>query len=148
MEKVIRYKANDGSEWDSAGPCEARDEMIREVDAAMKLLKPTPNDCNWKGYVQQSEAAVTQCKELLYAIANREGVLKWWIDGQKREHGKTDSDFIYRVHASWFGRMLDGGHEPLGSAYGRLCSIDDKFREWNQPYYASHPEQGEMICVG
>ena len=148
MEKVIRYKANDGSEWDSAGPCEARDEMIREVDDAMKLLKPTPDECNWKGYVQQCRFSVARCKADLYEVAKQEGVLKWWIDSQKNDHGKNDVQLINEVHPSWFGRMLDGGHAPLSDAYHRLCCIDSEFREWNQPYFANNPQDAEMVCVG
>jgi len=148
MQVVTRYKANDGSEWQSEDDCKSRDSMIAEVALAMSTLKATPTDCNWKGYVQQDANTVKRCKETLFAIANREGVLKWWIDRQKQEHGKTDADLICNTHASWFGRMLDGGHDPLGRAYSRLCAIDADSREWNQPYYAMNPGEGEMVCVG
>lgn len=148
MQVVTRYKANDGSEWQSEDDCKFRDSMIAEVNVAMSVLKATPTECNWKGYIQQDASAVKRCKEILFAIANREGVLKWWIDRQKQEHGKTDADLIGSTHASWFGRMLDGGHDPLWSAYSRLCAIDKDNREWNQPYCATNPGEGEMVCVG
>jgi hypothetical protein len=122
--------------------------MITEVNRAMSLLKETPKECNWKGYVQQNATAVIRCKEMLFAIANQEGVLKWWIDRQKQDHGRSDFDLIHTTHASWFGRMLDGGHDPLGRAYSRLCSIDDQNREWNQPYFALNPSEGVPVCVG
>lgn len=147
MEIVTRFKANDGSEWNTETECRAQDAMIVEVAAALAQLKPTPTDCNWDGYVQQNSAAVTRCKEMLYKIANRDGVLKWWLDSQKKNHNKTDADLI-RCHPSYFGRMLDGGHAPLSKAYIRLCCIDDAQREWNQPFYAINPDKGVMKCVG
>jgi hypothetical protein len=76
-------------------------------------------------------------REQLFAIANQDGVLKWWIDDQKKK-GQTDAELI-ACHPSWFCRMLDGGHAPLDRAYNRLCCIDEQNREWNQPYFAMNP---------
>lgn len=122
--------------------------MISEVNAALSALKATPRESNWKGYAQQDASAVKRCKEMLFAIANREGILKWWIDRQKQEHGKADEDLIGNTHASWFVRRLDCKHDPLRIAYLRLCAIDADNREWEQPYYAINPGEGEMVCVG
>lgn len=148
MKVETRFVANDGSEWKEEIQCLLRDRMISEVNEAMMELKPTPTECNWKGFIQQDPRAVLRCKSRLYDIANKEGVLKWWIDGQKQNHGKTDKDLIVDTHPSWFGRMLDGGHAPLSNAYSRLCAIDSGCREWNQPYYAANPGTGEPVCVG
>lgn len=147
MRAIKRYQAVDDSEWETAEEAEARDRMVADVTDALSELKPTPDECNWNGYVQQDPDAIQRCREKLHAIANAEGVLKWWIDDQKQSWGKTDADII-ALHPTWQGRMLDGGHVPLSRAYSRLCAIDEEGREWNQPYYAVNPEKGENICAG
>jgi hypothetical protein len=144
MKTKIKFVANDGSEWDDENSAHFREDMVASVDAALSLLKPVPNDCNWKGYVQQDADAVRKVKTMLFNIANQKGVLKWWIDSQKREHGQTEAELI-DAHPSWFGRMLDGSHRPLERAYGRLCCIDDQDREWNQPYFVTHPEESGLF---
>lgn len=148
MEVVTRYKAADGREFQSRDECIKRDELIKEVNTIMGSLKPTPDKLNWEGYVQQDKQTVLSVRSSLYRIANRPGVLADWIKSQKMDHGKTDGDLV-NAHPSWFGRMLDGGHEPLGDAYSRLCCIDSENREWNQPYYAMNTTADRtMICVG
>lgn len=148
MQTITKYRALDGSEWNTAADCIARDNLVAEVKLAMSVLKPTPTDMNWGGYVQQKPVDVRYCKEKLYEIANQEGILRSWIDRQKNEYGKTDKDLIEDTHPSWFGRMLDGGHRPLANAYSRLCCIDSEFREWEQPYYANNPGEGKLVQVG
>jgi hypothetical protein len=125
-----------------------RENMIGAVAGAINTLKNRPSDPNFEGYIQQDEEQVMECKKLLFSIANTEGVLKWWIDKQIKNRGKTNCDLIKNCHPSWFGRMLDGGHQPLNQAYHRLCCLDDKFREWNQPYFAMNPGTGKRVCVG
>ena len=147
MKTVTRYEASDGSIWSSVRDAEFRERLIEDVKAAMSGLKPYPSESNWNGYVQQCPNAVQLCKEKLHRIANVEGVLKWWFDSQKVDHGKTDKDLI-ACHPSWPARMLEGSHGPLSSAYHRLMRIDDSSREWNQPYYADNPGTGKDVCVG
>ena len=148
METVTRYKAEDGSEWQLREDAEKRDAMVKECNSAMAYLKDQPDDLNWEGYIQQDYAAIESVKACLFQIANQDGVLKWWIDDQKNTHGKTQNQFIFNTHPSWFGRMLDGGHGPLAKAYHRLCCIDDQNREWNQLYFAINPSKGKQVCVG
>ncbi len=147
MEKITKYRANDGSEWSTKLSAAMREDMIIQVQGAMKNLKDHPTDLNWDGYVQHSEESVVECKKSLFSIANKEGVLAGWIEDQMKSHGKTTDDLIYNSHPSWFGRMLDGAHTPLMRAYGRLCRIDDLCREWNQPYFVSNPP-ADASCVG
>lgn len=148
MRAITQYQADDGSKWDSRSKCLARDEMISEVVQATLFLKPVPLTCGWNGYVQHSRDSILSYKRALYKIANREGVLKYAIDMQKNDHGKTDELLITQAHSSWFERFLDGDHGPLSRAYGRLSRIDEQDREWNQPYFAMNPGTGEDICVG
>jgi len=147
MEQITKYKANDGSEWDSLAGALNREDMIVSVGCAMMNLKDTPSDLNWDGYIQHSEESLAECKRDLFSIVNQERVLAGWIEDQMKSHGKTTDDLIYNCHPSWFGRMLDGAHTPLTRAYGRLCCIDDLCREWNQPYFVSNTPKN-AVCVG
>ena len=148
MKTITKYVADDGSEWGDEFAAKNRESLVLAVRDAMTFLKPTPNDLNWEGYVQQTPTLVLQCKCNLFAIANQDGILKCWIDRQKNDHGKTEEDLIVDCHPSWFGRILDGSCRPLETAYGRLCCIDEKCREWNQPYFALNPSKGRDVCVG
>lgn len=140
MYTKTKYVAKDGSEWENEEGALNRENLIDEVNKIMQELKPTPTKLNWKGYIQQNPSVVESVKRKLYNIANRDGILKWWLDYQKTEHGNTDESLI-KCHPSWFCRMLDGSHTPLDKAYSRLWCIDDNCREYNQPYYALHPEE-------
>jgi hypothetical protein len=147
MRTITKYQANDGSEWVKQDDCIKREQMIRDVDGAMSCLRDHPTERGWEGYILHDKEALVQCKAMLFKISNTEGILKWWIDGQKADHGKVDSDFL-ETHPSWFCRMLDGGHSPLSSAYNRLQCIDDELREWNRPFYAGHGKgQGKMVEI-
>jgi hypothetical protein len=147
MKKVTRYEAKDGSEWKTAEEAGFRDGLVGLCDVALSELKPTPKDCNWEGYVQQDADALFRTREKLFVIANQDGVLKWWIDSQKSDHGKTDYQLTHETHPSWFGRMLDGEHGPLDRAYWRMCCIDGQGREWNQPYFAKNtPENAKCVA--
>jgi hypothetical protein len=145
MKIVTRYKADDGTEYVDEASALARDEVIRQVDSVMSLLAPVPTELNWEGYIQQDEAVVRAVRERLYALVDQRGVLQWWLDKQ-RAMGSTNGHLIHVTHPSYFCRMLDGGHQPLDIAYTRLWCIDKQFREWNQPYFAQHPEEGKPIC--
>ena len=148
MKQINKWQAEDGSEWTTREKCAKRDAMIDDVDVAMCALKPHPSDSGWEGYVQHTPDTVMACKRRLFNIANQEGVLKWWIDKQKKDYGKTDKSLIEECHASWFCRMLDGTHMPLDRAYSRLHCIDEQLREWEQPYFAVNQGSGKNICVG
>lgn len=148
MKTITKYRSEDGSEFSTKDKAIERDKLIVDVKSIMAKLKPVPPECNWDGYVQQEPSVIQEVKERLFEIADREGILKWWIDDQFSKHGKTHSDLITQCHASWFSRMLDGGNAPLSNAYDRLCLIDENLREWNQPYFALNPDKGEQICRG
>lgn len=90
MERVVRFKANDGTEWALREQALERDSLTVRCDSAMRKLKPTPDDPNWEGFIQQDPDVVLRVKGELFAIANVEGILKWWIDRQKQDHGKTE----------------------------------------------------------
>lgn len=147
-QQITKWKAADGSEWSSQEKADERELLILAVQIAMKPLGDRPNlpNCgfdNGGGYVQHDPASVVRARLDLYEIAK--GPLGWWIKEQKEKHGQTDYSLAVEVHVSWHQRMLDGGCDPLERAYGRICCIDDKYREWGQPFFGMNPDKGKQV---
>lgn len=147
-QQITKWKAADGSEWTSQDKADERELLILAVKEAMKPLGDKPNlpGCEFEnggGFVQHDPANVVRARLDLYEIAK--GPLGWWIRDQKEIHGKTDYALAVEIHVSWHLRMLDGGCDPLERAYGRIACIDDKHREWGQPFFGMNPEKGKQV---
>ena len=139
MKQIVRYEADDGSVWTTEGDARQRDILIALCSAAVSCLKPHPESSGGMTFVQQDAAVVASVRESLFEIANRPGVLQATIASAASRLGKTFREMARDVDPSWFGRMLDGAHEPLAHAYLRLMCIDANNREWEQPYFARNP---------
>lgn len=145
---IQKWKSADGAEWDSEEHADQRDRLCEAVRLAMLPLgdKPSLPACgfeNGAGYVQHTAAVVEQVKLRVFEVAKEK--LAWWLDSQKRDHGKTDYELAVVTHPSWHVRMLDGSCQPLESAYGRLSCIDKLNREWGQPFFALNPTEGKQV---
>lgn len=144
---IQKWRASDGSEWNSQAAADERDSIMAQVSEAMRPLGERDSRMmNGDGFIQHDEASVIRAKLAIHAIA-KAGPLKWWIDEQIMKHGKTDKFLALDIHPGWQGRMLDGGCEPLERAYRRFCCIDASNREWQQPYYAANPGTGKQLCL-
>lgn len=135
--KITMYEANDGTQFDCLDLARAHDMLCNAVVDATARLSPVPkgdfgNDR--RGYLQQDPAAVLEVKVRLVEIAAGIG-MRWFKEHLAEAHG---------IHPmSVAGRFMDdGAPEPLARAWGRLQRIDDKGREWEQPYFALNPEEG------
>jgi len=140
------WEADDGSRWDDAAAARKRDDLIKEVDAAMRPLgkRHRGKGCDFEnggGYVQHKPSAVAEARANLLVPTRR--VLAWWFEDQMKRFKKDPSG----ADPSWFCRMLDGGHAPLDRAWSRLMCIDAKGREWGQPYYATHPDAATQVEI-
>ena len=143
MKPITVYEANDGSRWDDPNKASERDSLIHEIYLIMAPLPEVKDDAsrfaNGNGYVQRDAVIVERVRADLLVPTKR--ILKWWWDGQMKDHGKEPVD----AHPSWYLRILDGTAAPLERAWSRLCCIDKSYREWGQPFYAAHPEKGEQV---
>lgn len=142
------YKAADGSRWDTEEKAIERERLLAAVAHAMAPLGETPNlpGCRFEnggGFLQHEPEAVRSVRLALWELTRKP--LGWWIKGQIENHGRTEEQLATECHPSWFGRMLDGSCPPLERAWGRIMCIDDRCREWGQPYYASHPEEAKQV---
>lgn len=143
MKERVIYVADDGARFDTKSAARARDALICEVAKAMKPLGPEINDphlhfANGHGYVQHDVAKVAEARANIMPITRR--LLASWFKDQLQRHKRDPGD----AHPSWFCRMLDGEHRPLDKAWTRLWRIDAQGREWGQPYFADHPNEGDQ----
>ncbi len=143
MRQVPRWEANDGSIWKYEKDAKARDSLIKSMSWFDKLLPPAKDEtCRFStghGFVQRNASVVKKAKEKLIMLTEKQ--IPEWFKTQREKH-KTD---FTKVHSSWFLRMIEGNAPPLSHAWLRLGCIDDRYREWGQPYYASHPDKGEQV---
>jgi hypothetical protein len=140
VNKITKYEAIDGRLFNCEQECKDWDSHILEVRAIIDLLAPLPEEkgCNFSngdGYVQQKKPIVEHAIRAIVRIA-------------KTDLGVNKKDFLenpFGYRHSIIGRYIDdGGDLHLYRAWSRFMCMDDQFREWGQPYYASHPHEGKQ----
>jgi hypothetical protein len=140
MEAVTKYKANDGSLWDSESAATERDELIKEVNAAMAPLgERNEAMSDGKGWVQHQLETVLRAKDAIIGIVRARKVIP--EDVLQGRAGRAIHPF------SIVGRYLDDRGGPLNSAWSRFMSIDEMGREHQQPYFAKNGPDREHYCI-
>jgi len=144
MEQITKFKAIDGTEFSNKEECLKYELLIERVNNIMALLPPLPKDdgCNFSngsGYVKHNKATLRNAQIQLLEIC-KEYIDHKWIQ-------QTIDDET--MHSSYVGRLLsDYGIRPLNDAWYRFSCVDDQYREWGQPYFATNPDKGTDLCVG
>ena len=143
MKAITKYKANDGTEFETEKQCQEYESLCARVSAVMEAWPEHPkNDgcsfVNGGGFIQLTKGTFEQVRSNLLDIIAQE------IPNQWVEQSKDGTR-----HPIWVGRLLsDAGSGPLYSAWLRIQCVDPSFREWGQPYYANNPEKGEQKQIG
>lgn len=130
------YEAEDGARFDTLERARGHDALCAAVADAVAPLRPVPEGDfgnERRGYVQQDPGVVRAVKVRLVGIAAGLG-MGWFA-----ERLKEAAD----IHPmSYAGRYMDdGAPQPLRLAWWRLTRIDDRGREWEQPF-ALNPDKG------
>jgi len=139
MKPVTKYQADDGRIFDTEQDAIKHDAKVLSVKDAYKLLKPTPQDdgcdfANGGGYVQQDPIKVQEFKrQIMLMGAEHHSKMAEWAKNPMEVHPQ-----------SIVGRILSDCDSTLYGAWNRVMCMDDKFREWGQPYYAINPDKGEQ----
>jgi len=127
MKEVVRYMSDDKILFDSRGKCLLHEARVKKVKEILSLLKP------YRGtgteFVQQDVGIVEKVKNLLLdemLIAFPE-----WQD-------KIDEARNYPVPYSIIGRYLSDSSSAFYKGWWILLCIDDKGRQWSQPYYTNN----------
>ena len=129
MKEIKRYKAKDDTIFDTESECIKYENLLNDVKAITNDLRPIPDDINFSnghGYVQQNSIAYQIVRKLLLQLAKQ----------------YTDSDWVQEmindpsIPVRNAGRIMqEGMPSPIYSVWLRLCSMDDRFREWGQMYF-------------
>lgn len=142
MKQITKYQASDGTEFYAKKECSDYEALIERINFIMARLKPLPEDkncdfSNGGGFVQQSELSFKSVKfDLLCEI--KKHINHKWVEHTMNDEG---------VHLSYVGRLIsDKDIRPITSAWYRLMCTDKQYREWGQPYFAEHPEEGHILA--
>ena len=129
METIIKYKSNDGIEWDNQSDAEKRDALCMKVDAVMLPLGKVPEGVTaGKGWLQHDLETINQAKDAILEICREQGYDKSYPSFKERGRNCHPLSFI--------GRVLDDNGGPLNTAWSRFARIDVQGREHQQCYYA------------
>ena len=131
MKVIELYEAPDGKRFDTAYECVRYEAILAEVEDI--LLHITTNDSidfsNGEGYIQHEESGVMHLNQDFLRLVN-----KWF------QPEVLFTEFTYEV-----GRMIDDSNmKCLKQLDYKIECIDDKNREWGQPYYAMNPGSGNQ----
>ena len=142
METITKYKAYDGTEFTDPAKCQEYEQACHKIEAVTGRLPGKPNLpwCkfeNGSGYLQHDEETFISVRNELCEIANGMLANTWFK--QTIEKGMD-------VDASWAGRIISEiPNKALNNAWHRVMCTDSQFREWGQPYFASHPSKAEQV---
>lgn len=145
MKKIIKYAAHDGSEFFSKKDCARYEDLCDEINKIIGVLQPLPEDKNCEfvngaGYIQHNAQTFRKVHINLLKIAYRlttHNIIKTALEN-------PDS-----VHSTWISRIISDSGVPkiLNIAYSRIMSTDQYFREWGQPYFATHPDEATHFII-
>lgn len=127
MKAIIQYQSDDGHIFNTEAEALAQEVLCRQIALATLPLGPRcdlPGFSSGCGYLQHDPQAVKVCESVFRRLVPCDD--------------KTPISAIGRFH-------LDGETartRALHKLYWRLSCIDDQSREWGQPFYAMHPEEG------
>jgi hypothetical protein len=123
------FRANNGKVFEDEADARHEDRFIEEVRI---LLEPFEDVSIKPGeFVQRNSEQVQSLIDKTYRL-----LLRYY--GASSEIPK-----LWKQEPRGFvGRYLDDGNSPAYSIYGILLSIDNKNRQWQQPYYALEANKG------
>lgn len=129
---VIRYKAKDGSEWETEAKADTRDALIAECEAAHAILGP-PRQLGPDDFIEHPADAMAAFIAAVQALARKHTA---WYDGW----AKWSADTVAHPR-SIIGRIIDDGNvEPLRKLWWRYGTIHGT-REYQQPFFAIQAEE-------
>jgi hypothetical protein len=132
MNTIKMFESWDGEVFGTAEACLEHERLLEQVRDAMDGL--CPGDPKGATYVQHDRETLLRVKRRLWAIV----VGKFGDSYPAWKTWKADD-----VHpCSVVGRVLYGCGGPLANGWSSLARVDfDPGREYEQPYFAAHPNE-------
>lgn len=131
MKIINKYKALDDSIFNTEKECIKYEEILHEVNSILNNLpKIKDEDCkftNGEGYIQHNPNIKKDLETDIVRLSNK--------------YFKPKELFVKFNY--YLGRVIDdSGMSCLNKLSYKLMCIDDKNREWGQPYFAINPDKG------
>ncbi len=89
---------------------------------------------NGSGYIQHNSDVVDKCQRSFMDYCYEVLGNKVFLEKKIHKQGIV-------------GRYLDDSGTDLYVYWHRFMCIDDKYREWGQPYFAINPDKGTQRCL-
>lgn len=143
MHAIQKFVSDDGIEFMSQSACEDYEALSGRISILINHLIPIPHlsDCSFEngaGYIQQDPAMARSVQIELLKIADELMPHEWFKTAMKND----------TAHPSWPARLIDEmGHRNLQMAWHRFSCMTPEFREYGQPYFASHPAEAKDVCL-
>lgn len=132
MKTALTYIANDGTHFDNEKDAKERDDIVRQVDAAMHPLGKIAT-LSSDEFIQHDRYDCMAVKRDVFNLAKK-------LYGTGFACFSHDADDVHPL--SVVGRILDDCGGPLSKAWSRLARINwENYREYQQVYYAMHPNE-------
>lgn len=141
MKPITRFLADDGSEFGSEESCRSYESVCADIRAIMARLPAIPDlpSCefaNGAGYIQHDPMTAREAQNDLLRIARQIMPHKWF-----------DETLANNAHPSWAGRLIsEMNNRALYSAWQRFMCMSADFKEYGQPYYATHQDEAKNVC--
>ncbi len=142
--EIVKYKFKE-FEFKTLKEAQAFEKRYEEGEKISKLLKKLPKDdgccfSNGEGYVQHDLVKLNNFYDAL-GVAN---IKKY---GKKKEDREKLKEAVEKRAWSWIGRFYAEGDAIFHKMVWRALCIDDKGREFGQPYYANHPNEAKLFEI-
>lgn len=133
MQKITIYQCEDGTRFDKENEALEYESHAARAKEIESLLVSIGRELNGNEYIQQDPNMVRRAKyDFLTLVAER---IPIWKD-----LAIECRDGIR--HIAHIGRVIDDyGIKWMRHLYFRFACIDENGREYQQPYYANHPEE-------
>ena len=141
MRQITQYQAIDGTIFADEKSCEEYEATLLLIKKAMKPLGDSGQLINRHGWIQHKKENYDKAKIALLNLCRP--ICKNFPDIIKM----IDSNRLEIHPTSFISRLLDDSNSPCKWAMGRLSCIDEKYREYSQPYFAINGPENDMVCV-
>lgn len=142
MRRISKYLADDGTEFKDPAKCRDHEKLLCRLTRIEAIIGPRPKDIkylNGHGYLAHSPKNLKRFKAALYAEALP-------FISHLPLIGPSNVDLICSIGI--VGRWIcDCCPQPIYDLWYRLMCLDDRNREWGQPYFAFKPLAGEEFEI-